>query len=102
MGFNQSKAEDRRFKEYVTETAFSLSLTKAMVSELGLIGSQGPRGNGGHTVNALYRRGLIIPDKEDWAGFANWELSAAGEAVVELLIVAGLVKSEQKPLAEAA
>lgn len=102
MGPNQSKVEDRRFQNYVTETAFSLSLTKGMVSELGLIGSQGPRGNGGHTVNALYRRGLIVPDREDWTGFANWELSTAGKAVVELLMVAGLVSREQKPLAEAA
>ena len=102
MGPNQSKAEDRRFQNYVTETAFSLSLTKSQVSELGLIGSQGPRGNGGHTVNALYRRGLIVPDREDWTGFANWELSTAGKAVVELLMVAGLVGREQKSLAEAA
>lgn len=102
MPANRHKAEDLRFQNYVTETAFSLSLTKAMVSELGRVGNEGVRGNGGSTVSALFRRGLITPDRENWVVFANWELSSAGKSVFELLIVAGLIEREQKPLAEAA
>lgn len=102
MERNQVSAEDRRFQNYVSETAFSLSLTKAQVVELGMIGNEGTRSNGGRTVTALYLRGLIIPDREDWTVFAKWRLSRAGEAVFELLTVAGLIIREQKPVAKAA
>ena len=95
-------AEDLRFRSFVTETAFSLSLTKAMVAEIGLIGNEGTRTNGGNTVAALHRRGLINPDKENWSVIAEWKLSRAGKAVFEVLLVAGLITRAQKPLAEAA
>lgn len=102
MELNRKSAEDIRFQNYVTETAFSLSLTKAQVAELGLIGNEGARINGGHTVTALFRRGLVVPDREDWTVITKWRLSSAGQAVFDLLLVAGLVKRAPKSVSEAA
>lgn len=102
MELNRDKAEDLRFQNYVTETAFSLSPSKAQVAELGLIGNEGVRMNGGNTVTALHRRGLVVPDRENWSVIAEWELSSAGKAVFELLLVAGLIGRERKPFAAAA
>lgn len=102
MAVNPRKAEDMRFQNYVTETAFSISLTKAQVAELGRIGNEGVRINGGHSVTALFRRGLIVPDREDWSVIAGWKLSSAGRAMFDLLLVAGLVERDQKPFANAA
>lgn len=102
MELNQHEAGDLRFQNHVTETAFSLSLSKAQVAELGRIGNEGVRANGGNTVVALHRRGLIVPDREDWSVIAKWELSRAGKVVFELLLVADLIERERKPFAEAA
>lgn len=97
MGTNRQKAEDLRFQDYVTETAFSISLSKAQVAELGRIGNEPGRANGGNTISALYRRGLIVPDRDCWGGYAKWELSAAGKATFDLLMVAGLVAYDRRP-----
>lgn len=102
MRLDRQKAEDLRFQNYVTETAFNLSLTKAMVAEIGLIGNEGVRVNGGNTVTALHRRGLIVTDRQEWSVVADWKLSSAGKAVFELLIVAGLIQRENNSFSEAA
>lgn len=102
MDLNRPKIEDQRFQDYVTETAFSLSLSKAQVAELGRISNEPGRVNGGNTISALYRRGLIVPDRENWVGYAKWELSAAGKATFDLLLVAGLISRDRRPYAEAA
>ena len=99
---NPRKSEDIRFQNYVTESAFSLSLSKAQVAELGRIGNEGVRANGGHTVASLRRKGLIVPDRDDCHAFANWRLSTAGKAVFDLLLVADLIGVEQKPFTNAA
>lgn len=96
------KPEDIRFQNYVTESAFSLSLSKAQVAELGRIGREGNRVNGGRVVDSLRRKGLIIPDRDDSRIIANWRLSTAGKAVFDLLLVADLIGVEQKPFTNAA
>lgn len=87
-------AERKVFGHYVTETAFALSLTKAQINEIVACShfceAHGVRANGGNTVNALYRKGLIRRvSGHDILG--EYQLTEAGEKVLELLEIAGMV-----------
>lgn len=87
------------FRTHVTSTAFSLSLSKTQVKMLVFISLTGSRSgapipNFVTTTDALSRRGLL----ETRGGHVHGFLSDAGEAVIELLKVAGIFQETAKSL----
>lgn len=90
---------NKAFREHVTSTAFSLSLSKPQVKMLVFVSLTGDRSgapipNFVTTTDALARRGLLETRGSHIYGF----LSDAGEAVIELLKVAGIFQETAKSL----
>lgn len=89
------------FRDYVTSTAFSLSLTKPQVEMMVVAHITGDRTgcyvrNFVTTVDALVRRGLL--ENREGSSVKHGHLSPAGEAVIEVLKVAGIYQETAKRL----
>ena len=85
---------NKEFKEYVTNTAFNLSLSKNMVKTLVQIRDYDIEGmlNNSHFVTSadrMVKRGLVI---HDFKGIdkQSWFLTTAGELVYKLICEAEL------------
>lgn len=112
----QQQANNEAFAKYVTSTAFSLSLSRGMVQALATIDTAIANHHELMKVhvnqsyeNALERRGLIAKRK-DWGAYLDarlaardrtampltwdrqWEITRAGQLVLELLAEAQLVE----------
>lgn len=93
------------FREYVTSTAFNLTLCKTHISALSAIANNN-RDAGVNmglfvpAVNGLIRRGLVIhhmPEKLEFKPFNQvFEITRAGELVLDLLREAGIINEQQE------
>lgn len=90
---------ENKFKDYVTSTAFSLTLSKQMIECLSQLDAQGSTWTKWTTFAALQNRGLVKRDRDanqDLPESIRNELSPvcmltdAGRAVIPLLKLAGL------------
>lgn len=91
------------FKEYVTSTAFNLTLSRAMCEAMeymiaNSIPTKGLRIVGNipqlMTMHSLMRRGLIIHNgRSEKFLCMGWEMTEAGEALYPLLVLSGLCRS---------
>lgn len=87
------------FKDYVTSTAFNLSLSKSMIDALSMLDQYGNTWCNLMTFRALENRGLVERDLTANADLPNdlrreispvVQLTEAGRAVVPLLKLSGL------------
>lgn len=81
---------NNKFKSYVRESAFSLSLSKRQVNvilSLAGLGVEDERLNL-HPYFALQRKGLISHENK------KWSLTKEGEIVCDLLVCSGYVEVE--------
>jgi hypothetical protein len=89
-----------RFKDYVTSTAFNLTLSKPMIDCLSQLHGRGSSWASLHTANALENRGLVerVDAEKGSAGFTymKLQLTDAGRAVIPLLDIAGLLIPYEK------
>ena len=87
------------FSEYVTSTAFNITLSRNQISCLCAVGQmRGPWGGTVGSSRALIHKGLITHRSEQNPQYPNrpeiqiqiWELTEAGKAMIPLLKLAGL------------
>lgn len=88
-----------KFQNYVTSTAFSLSLSRAMINNLCLLDQQDFGYVSSGTYNSLYNRGLIercenahsdLPENLVNTLSPLAKLTEAGKALIPLLKLSGL------------
>ncbi len=91
--------ENNRFKNYTTSTAFSISLSRAMIETLCLLEQYGSYYVTRHSFSSLYNRGLIeldgvassdLPDTIKTQLSPCVKLTEAGKAIIPLLKLSGL------------
>ncbi|AOI76077.1 hypothetical protein [Burkholderia sp. NRF60-BP8] len=82
-----------RFRDYVTSTAFSLTLSRRQVEALCQLDQMGWCHGYLHTANALIGKGLCERAEDD--GRLVFRLTEAGRAVIPMLKLAGLYEKFQ-------
>lgn len=98
-----------KFADHVTSVAFHLTMSKSMIVMLVSVANKrhatgvqslrlvGLRDTSVDTGRRLEDRGLVYAPNPEWPG--RYELTRAGEIVVELLREAGLVQSIEEAFA---
>lgn len=91
------------FQDYVTSTAFSLTLSRPMCDAMQYMVGNSIEKKGfrivGHipqlmTMHSLERRGLVVHNgRSEKFLCMGWDLTEAGEALYPLLVMAGLCRS---------
>lgn len=95
------------FKNYVTSTAFRLSLTKTQIEIIGHVFKRCERRDStlcelesyisSAILFELLSKGLVIRSSDGW-----WGISHEGKLVVQLLFAAGLLSRKESPKISAA
>jgi hypothetical protein len=93
-----TRAADR-FRDEVTSGAFSLNLSRAQVASLAMIAEVGEVACGGHTLGALFRKGLITHIRSQ-CGRLEYRLTEAGVYALKMARLADLVQGAPDPVAE--
>ncbi|WP_066735768.1 hypothetical protein [Cupriavidus sp. D384] len=79
------------FSEYVTSSAFNLSLSKRQIESLCMMEQYGFAWSGAHTFNSLIGKGLCERlEGEEGSDCPRVRITDAGMAVIPLLKLAGL------------
>lgn len=91
--------DQSRFREYVTSGAFKLTLSRNQVSALSMIAEVGDVSCGGHTLGALFQKGLVTHIRSD-CGKLEYRLTEAGVFALKLVRLADLVQGAPDPVAE--
>lgn len=79
------------FKDYVTSTAFALTISRRQIEAISMLHQYGETWLLLTTIDALMRKGLVERVKEPQEHGQYVRLSEAGRAVVPLLKLAGLL-----------
>lgn len=94
-----SEAETARFRDYVTSGAFSLSLSASQIAALSVVAETGETGCGGHTIGAMFRKGLVTHIRSN-DGKLEYRLTEAGVFALKLARLAGLSQGQPDPVAQ--
>jgi hypothetical protein len=87
------------FRDYVTSSAFHLSISRRQVDMLSQLDQFGASYGNIATCGALIGKGLVERIQDDASGFPRVRLTEAGKAVIPLLKLCGLYQ-EFPPLPE--
>lgn len=93
-----SETETARFRDYVTSGAFSLSLSASQIAALSVVAETGETGCGGHTIGAMFRKGLVTHIRSN-DGRLEYRLTEAGVFALKMARLAGLSQGEPDPVA---
>ncbi len=98
---------NNNFKNYTTSTAFSLSLSRAMIDSLCILDQYGTFYVTRHTYLSLWNRGLIEQDNAAGSDLPETlknqispcvKLTEAGKAIIPLLKLSGLYIKYEMPV----
>lgn len=88
-----------KFREYVTSGAFKLTLSRQQVAALSMVSEVGEVACGGHTLGALFNKGLVTHIRSK-CGALEYRLTEAGVFALKLVRIADLAQGAPDPVQE--